>query len=82
MTDKITKKRVKVDYKGLIKGSGLWFAFKKFKKSKPRKTKSDRKLMYCFCLKYLRSQLSDVINFQLDLDECIRIAKTPWLDEE
>jgi len=82
MEDKLTKKRIKVDYKGLIKGKGLWFVYKQFCKEKKRKINSDRRLMYCFCNKYLRSELEDIRAFNYDLDETIRIAKTPWLDEE
>lgn len=80
MKDKISK-RVKVDYKALIKGHGLWSVYKRFRRAHSQ-IKSDRRLMYCFCKSWLPSQLKLAIAYENNLDECIRIAKTPWLDED
>lgn len=79
MKDKLTK-RVKVDYKALIKGHGLWSVFKRFKKQH-KNIKSDRRLMYCFCKSWLPVELSEVVKWQQDIQEMQRIAQTPWLED-
>lgn len=80
MKDKLTK-RVKVDYKALIKGHGLWSVFKRFKKAHPN-IKSDKRLMYCFCKSWLPKDLADAIFWTNNIEEMTRIAKTPWIDED
>ena len=83
MKDKLEKRsRCKLDYKNLIKGQGLWDVFKKFCKSKNRKIKSKKRLMYCFCMKYLLKEINAAKAYLYDVEECIRIVHTPWLDED
>lgn len=81
MKDKISK-RVKVDYKALIKGHGLWSVYKRFRRSHAH-IKSDRRIMYCFCKSWLPFELKEAINVETNLQENIRLAKDhSWISED
>lgn len=83
MKDKLTKrKRVKIDYLALIKGHGLYWVYLRWRKHLSPKVKSKRRQQYMFCMAYLYSDVKDYVWWNANLDEMIRIAKTPWLDED
>lgn len=89
MKDKLTKKRVRVDYPLVIAYCGLQNDFLRWQQSKNRLI-SFRRSCYAFC-KSKKVNVEQVV-FLLDqmnihsLDEIdselIRIAKTSWLDED
>lgn len=80
MKDRLHK-RVKVDYKALIKGHGLWSVFKRFKRTH-KSIKSDRRLMYCFCKSWLSVELKRVIAEESNLDEYVRLAQDhSWIED-
>lgn len=81
MKDKIYK-RVKVDYKALIKGHGLWSVFKRFRRSHSH-IKSERRLMYCFCKSWIPDDLKAAVSFEVNLQENIRLASDhSWIEDD
>lgn len=89
MRDKLTKKRVKVDYLLVIKCADLESEFLRWQQHKKNKISFNRQA-YSFC-KHKKVDVDGIYQMCLDhginnfdqyLDELIRIAKTPWLDED
>lgn len=88
MKDKLTKKRIRVDYPLVIAYCGLQNDFLRWQQSKNRLI-SFRRSCYAFC-KSKKVDVEGVVHTlnllnidsldQLDA-ELIRIAKTPWLDD-
>lgn len=82
MKDIVAKKRIKIDYKDLIKGSGLWSTYWIWSKNYP-KLKSHKRKMYCFCMKFLKNKLLEIKKFQKDVQENIRLANDhSWIEED
>ena len=83
MKDKLTKrKRVKIDYKNLIKEEGLWSVYKKYRK-RVKDTCSERKIQYRFCRIWCEDRLNSIKRFEADLDEEIRVAAfNPYLEDD
>lgn len=81
MKDKL-KTRVKVDYKALIKGHGLWSVYKRFRRSHSQ-IRSERRLMYCFCKSWLPAELREAVAWENNLTEHIKIAQDhSWIEED
>lgn len=82
MKDKLTKrKRVKIDYKNLIKEEGLWSTYKKYRK-RVKDTASERKIQYRFCRIWMNDRLNEINRFQSGLDDEIKIGSfNAWEDE-
>lgn len=82
--DKLIKKRDRIDYDEIIDLCKLGKKYFQFcycyKKQHPR-CKSKRKLQYLF-LKHCKIDFDYWLKRQFSLEEAIRIAKTPWLDED
>ena len=92
MRDKLTKKRVKADYRFIVKVLNLDSKFFKYCESRFR-VKSTNRRAYTFLKKsgYSDDQLLSIwlcikekgfSSYEEWLKETIRIAKTPWLDDD
>ena len=86
MKDKLTKrKRVKIDYKNLIKEEGLWSTYKKYRK-RVKDTVSEQKIMYRFCRIWLNDRLNQIKDFELWINQesefLQSVRNIPWDDEE
>lgn len=88
MRDKLTKKRIKVDYLLVIKCADLESDFLRWQQSKKSKISFNRQA-YAFC-KMRKVDVDRIYSLCLEngitsydeyLAELIRVAKTPWLDD-
>lgn len=83
MTDILEKKRIKIDYKSVIKANGLWSTFKRWSK-RLIKIKSQKRKMYLFCSSFLRKQILEIKDVQynaLSLENLDRFRKLGWDDD-
>lgn len=74
MEDKLTKKRLKIDYKNLIKDEGLWSTYKRYSK-RLYHIKSEKRRMYAFCKCFLNDRLEQIKNYLSCLDDSIKLAQ-------
>lgn len=89
MRDKLTKKRVKVDYLLVIKIANQELDFLRWQQKKSSKISFNR-LAYSFC-KHKKIDVYTIYNLCLErglntyddyIKELCRIARTPWIEED
>lgn len=82
MKDKVSKKRIGIDYLALIKGHGLYWSFLRWRKHLSPKIKSKNRQRYLFCMSFLYKQLQEIKQFNNDVDFMNKdgVRMMPWND--